>query len=105
MIAKRIVDRLLEADEFDAREYLVKTPDEEFDERVKFMLRAARRLYGDLQRANVLKVASERRKGALDDLPADAVAQAVLMLALERESGPGTRRAYLRIKKYGHNVI
>jgi hypothetical protein len=99
--AKRIVDRLLEADKFDAREYLAKTPDEEFDEGTQFILRAARQLYGKLKRSNVLGVAAERRRGALHDMPADAIAQAVLQLALEQESGPGTRRAYLRIKRYG----
>ena len=99
--AKRIVDRLLEADEFSAREYIAKTPDEEFDEGTQFILRAARQLYGKLQRGNVLKVAAERRKGGLFDLDEQAIAQAVLQLALEQESGPGTRRAYLRIKRHG----
>jgi len=104
--AQKIVERLLEqGDDFDARAYVEKTPEEEFDEGTQFILRAARQLFGRLKRENVLKVAGERRKGALMDLPDDAIAQAILQLALERESGPGTRRAYLRIKRYGRYLI
>lgn len=105
MTAQSIVDQLLEADEFNAREYFAKTPHEEFDEAAAGILKEARDLYAKLQRQNVLGVARERRRGALFDPDESLVAQAVLQLALERNASPGARRMYLRIKRYGRFLI
>ena len=105
MTAQSIVDQLLEADEFDAREYFAKTPHEEFDEAAADILKEARDLYARLQRENVLGVAKEPRRGSLVGPDESSVAQAVLQLALERRGSPGARRMYLRIKRYGRYLI
>ena len=105
MTAQSIVDRLLEADEFNAREYFAKTPHEEFDEAAAGILKEARELYARLQQQNVLGVAREPRRGALGGPDESLVAQAVLQLALERNASPGARRMYLRIKRYGRYLI
>jgi len=106
--AQKVVDRLLEADEadeFNARDYFAKTPQEEFDEAAASILKNARRLYAKLHHANVLGVAREPRRGALNGPDESLVAQAVLQLALERNGSPGVRRMYLRLKRYGRFLI
>jgi hypothetical protein len=99
--AKRIVDRLLEADEFSARDYLATTPDEEFDEGIASLLKQARQLYALFKRENIIKVSATRRKGALFDPDQQTVALAVLQIAMEREAGRDVRRIYLNLKRHG----
>lgn len=106
MSAQKIVARLLEAEEFDAREYLARTPYEEFDEAAADILNQARELYAYLQRNNVLQVSRGPVRGSIGGGPDDsAIAQAVLQLALEKRGSPGARRAYLRIKRHGRFLI
>lgn len=101
-----MVDRLLEADEFNAREYFEKTPEEDFDEAAADILREARQLYAKLHHNNVLQVAKEERgRGSISTPDDSAVAQAVLQLALEKRGAPGARRVYLRIKRYARYIL
>jgi len=103
--AQQTVDRLLEADEFNAREYFEKTPHEEFDEAAEDILRNARQLYAMLKRENIIGVAKEQQRGSSATPDDRDVAQAVLQLALEKRGAPGARRMYLRIKRYGRYII
>ena len=99
--AQEIAKRLLEADEFDARGYFEKTPDETFDEGIQPLLKQARQLYALFQRENIIKVSATRRRGALHEPSPESIALAVLQIAMERETSPEVRRIYLNLKRHG----
>ncbi len=106
MIVETVVDKLLEqGEEFNAREYLNPTPAEQFDLALKPILEEARKLYERLKAQKALDLAA-KPYGAPRRLPdRNAIAQAVLKIALERSSNVGTQTAYLRIKRYAHHIL
>ena len=105
MTVKSTVDRLLEqGEEFDARAYLEKTPDEDFDEGTERLLKEARRMFNLLTRQGIVQIARGKTKAVGELSPSD-VAQAVLSIVLEKNASPHARRAYLRIKRHARFIL
>jgi hypothetical protein len=110
--AQNIVKRLIEDgevegdEEFDPRAYVLPTPEESFNEGVEKVLDRARRLYIQLYEANVIQVSHDNPlvKGKHRHMDDQDMAQAVLQLALEKNTSPNVRRAYLRIKRHGRFI-
>ena len=97
--AEAIASAILENDEIMTRDELLRVGDPagEFVNVAQGILREAGSLYERLKKAGVLDL--------MANMDEDAVAQAVLRLALEGSGSLGAQRAYKLIKRHAHHIL
>ena len=102
MTAANIVRQVLEADgdEFDPQDIAGNLVGDEFHRGAGYILRQAEDLYKRLDTSNVLSTL--RKERAYDS---EAIAGAVMLLALERTHSPGIARAHKSIKRLAKYLI